>query len=1049
MPALPWGESDPADFIPPRYSGDHFNAANVYWVLLMPPPAGGWARMEAVSLAPSAGSPAPAYRRIQHFEGNRGIRDEPRDRWVERYTWNRRDEVDVVRAVSLVHPVPGSDILVRWSADEYVAVQATEQIFSLRQGATEVELLRRNLSSAGVMTDWTGTVPGSAGMQDGPTEFRMRRLLNGIDIGVNAFIDDVDLEYSALFLATGDALRFSTGSTGGSADVEVEGFTRSDLLCFDVTDPRAPRWIDLSAENVIDRSAGGPTNFALSLQVAQASGEERSLSAAPRVEFPRVGRDALERDAVPDLFATVGDIQVLAIGPEALRAQMDRWIAWREQTYSSSGWNFAYVDVQQIYDEFSGGLQSPWAIRAFVEWAWLQWDAVAVVLVGDGSEDPLDASGKAGPNLVPPSLHVQSLSGLREILASDKWYGLFGYEPQGANQYPVGLNVTSDLLVGRLPVGDETELARLIDKIIAYEQSAPDAPWRKRTLWVSDDAYSSDLIGAGEGCYSERTIEDQFRASQLRSATMTSAALDSTVSGELLNADDFTRDCRTGDLCENLSGVRQCYLAEPVRRFIDRWSEGCLWLSYQGHAAYNVLGHENLFLAANLGLLANNGRPWVFFGMGCHVSDFIRFGEAADGRSLGERFVLAPTAGAIATYGSTGFEFLTPNKVFMEVLADTMFERRVPDSPIFGSSQRNQWILGDVMARGELETLALRSSQSIYKGDEMIAQYNILGDPLLRMDAGAPRMEVTRGGAPVIEGGVIDADPSSPTAAIDLDLVDESGLDRVEITDSSGRDYSGVVPALTGPDPRLAQVTVDLPVYPQAYTVEIATYDAARSELRQTVRTLNVPLPVDFLVDGEPVAPGSSVALQEGVARSMQVDFTSPVDLVESDIQLDYPGVDLVSVGATGSGRDWRVGFDAVLRIGEEPGALNLVLQGQPTELVTSSTAPGGRPPVVLRHAVFPNPVRNLGRIVVQVDGLVDRARLSVYDLAGNEVASRELNPGASAPHQERGTSIAFEFETRDRRGDELANGTYFYRISVEGPDGSGRSDMGRVVIMR
>ena len=85
-------------------------------------------------------------------------------------------------------------------------------------------------------------------------------------------------------------------------------------------------------------------------------------------------------------------------------------------------------------------------------------------------------------------------------------------------------------------------------------------------------------------------------------------------------------------------------------------------------------------------------------------------------------------------------------------------------------------------ARGELETLALRSSVLIYKGDEMVSQYNLLGDPLLRMDAGAPRMDVTRGGQPVADGEEIEADSGLPFAAIDFALVDESGLDRLEIT---------------------------------------------------------------------------------------------------------------------------------------------------------------------------------------------------------------------------------------------------------------------------
>ena len=37
----------------------------------------------------------------------------------------------------------------------------------------------------------------------------------------------------------------------------------------------------------------------------------------------------------------------------------------------------------------------------------------------------------------------------------------------------------------------------------------------------------------------------------------------------------------------------------------------------------------------------------------------------------------------------------------------------------------------------------------------------------------------------------------------------------------------------------------------------------------------------------------------------------------------------------------------------------------------------------------------------------------------------------------------------RDREGDELANGTYLYRVELSGPLGNVRSDMQRLVIMR
>jgi hypothetical protein len=111
LPALPWGESNSSDTIRPRYAGDHFNRDNVYWVYLMEPPPGGWSRMERITFSPSAGSPAPSYLRVEHFEGEQGYRDEPYDPWVERNAWNRRDEIDVVRSLRLVHPLAGANLI--------------------------------------------------------------------------------------------------------------------------------------------------------------------------------------------------------------------------------------------------------------------------------------------------------------------------------------------------------------------------------------------------------------------------------------------------------------------------------------------------------------------------------------------------------------------------------------------------------------------------------------------------------------------------------------------------------------------------------------------------------------------------------------------------------------------------------------------------------------------------------------------------------------------------------------------------------------------------
>jgi hypothetical protein len=118
----------------------------------------------------------------------------------------------------------------------------------------------------------------------------------------------------------------------------------------------------------------------------------------------------------------------------------------------------------------------------------------------------------------------------------------------------------------------------LVDKIIAYEQSSPDAAWRKRTLWVADDAYSSDLIGAGSGCYRFQSIEEDFLTSQQVSAAVVERTLDQTISASVQNSDDYTIDCRQGNVtCEDLSGVRGCFESLHRTDYVSRWSEGWLW----------------------------------------------------------------------------------------------------------------------------------------------------------------------------------------------------------------------------------------------------------------------------------------------------------------------------------------------------------------------------------------------------------------------------------------------------------------------------------------
>jgi hypothetical protein len=135
-----------------------------------------------------------------------------------------------------------------------------------------------------------------------------------ISVLVLAFLDYVEFEYDALYRAANDRIDFDLPTGGEDYDVLVPGFSRQDLLLFDVTDPHQPVVVDLGTENVTLTQGSPFLDYTLSLRVQQESGQRRRLLAAPRIRFDRIASAAMDRDRVPDLFAIVDDLQVIAIG---------------------------------------------------------------------------------------------------------------------------------------------------------------------------------------------------------------------------------------------------------------------------------------------------------------------------------------------------------------------------------------------------------------------------------------------------------------------------------------------------------------------------------------------------------------------------------------------------------------------------------------------------------------------------------------------------------------------------------------------------------------
>jgi hypothetical protein len=113
------------------------------------------------------------------------------------------------------------------------------------------------------------------------------------------------------------------------------------------------------------------------------------------------------------------------------------------------------IDVQDIYDEFNGGVASPHAIRQLLAYAYGNWSSAPryVLLAGAGSFDYKNYQGYAD-SLVPPTM-VATFDGLS---AADSRYG----DVSGDDGAP-------EIAVGRLPVMTAAELQAYVSRIETYE----------------------------------------------------------------------------------------------------------------------------------------------------------------------------------------------------------------------------------------------------------------------------------------------------------------------------------------------------------------------------------------------------------------------------------------------------------------------------------------------------------------------------------------------------------------------------------------------------
>ncbi len=231
------------------------------------------------------------------------------------------------------------------------------------------------------------------------------------------YLDWLQLRYARQLTTRNQTLLFDV-EQAGRWQYRISGFSQSEVQAFDITDPARVQQI------VGVKSGERFTLFLPRVQYGQSSAASASVTddPPPSGQVVQFGDDISgpRRYLVLSASQRLAPLQILPDAPSDLQhpAQGADYILITHHDFQAQAQHLAdyragqgmrtvVVDVQDIYDEFNGGLTSAEAIHDFLAYAYEHWPAPApqyVLLLGDGTYDMRHYLPDTAPTYIPPYL---------------------------------------------------------------------------------------------------------------------------------------------------------------------------------------------------------------------------------------------------------------------------------------------------------------------------------------------------------------------------------------------------------------------------------------------------------------------------------------------------------------------------------------------------------------------------------------------------------------------------------------------------------------------
>jgi hypothetical protein len=817
------------------------------------------------------------------------------------------------------------------------------------------------------------------------------------------YLDWYEIEYPRKFDCNNRQLFFESPETSGVAQFEVSNLFSSQVYLFDVTDYfDVQRFEGMQIEGEFARFQDTIKTDAKTRYFLVDEGKLKKPLDFFRDEKSNIKELSQQADF---LIITHSDFYDEIKNLESFRKSYNQM-------------SVMVVDVQDVYDEFSGGLFDPVGIRDFLKFAYKNWKKPApafALLVGDGQYDYKNNLGTGSINFIPPFAPTWEGD---NSMSDDNYvyFGKYGYLDSDSTYGTLDQKV--DVVISRWPVRTKNEVAVVLDKVINYEKTPEFGTWRNLITLVADDEFHENSSSE-----TEHTVDTE---------TLSKLHVPSSFNLSKIYLMEYPFDFKQEK-------------PEAEEAIINAFNSGALIVNYTGHGNPDVWADERVFKRSqDIPRLSNKRKLPLVYVSSCSIGFFFNpFGEG-----MGEEFLRAEDKGAIATISASWLVFPGPNAALNFKVYDLLLNQ-------------------DSISIGEALFIAklLRLPDAGARWNDR--RYVLFGDPLMKLGAPQLRVELTDVAPETLSALSLVEIKGEVKDKNDSLMGDFNGTAKISAFDSQRKkthtlpgggkvnyDLPGLIMFKGEAEVKAgrfqARFVVPKDISYGGNTGRISAYllrqdqDGAgvkdslviRGSDTTVIDTIGPQITVSFddrvsFSDQETILPNSILKLslwdEHGINMTGEVGHGITL-MIDQDLehQIDLSGNFEYEPGSYQKGalsyqlsslfegdhdltiKAWDNANNSSLR------SVNVKVSAQRELKLTQ----------VMNH---PNPFSTTTNFYYYLSSEADKVEVRIFTLAGRLI--REI-PYASA---RTGINYSTTWDGKDQDGDEVANGVYIYKITAEG----------------